>query len=113
MLASVADSQGRTLTEPQGAARQAYRLALQEECLRAGHRFTAGVGDMPALYSIMVATNLRRLSAKDLSLVAGGLEAEQESRPVSPCEAAALQTIRCDWERLREMVAVGSTTLYR
>lgn len=106
ILASVADREGRALTELEWAARQAYRLALLQECVVAGRRPTEGLEAPSALHQILVSAHLGRLSREDLVLVSSGLQAQQEGRPVSTSEAAALQTFQCEWERLIEMAGL-------
>jgi len=101
--ASVADGQGRRLTEPEWAARQAYRLALRGEYLWAGRRSTEGLGDTPPLRELQVIALAGRLSNEDLKLVISGMEALREDRALSAGEAAALQTYQCEWQQLCEM----------
>ena len=108
VLASVADRESRGLTEPQMAAKQAYRLALRTECLVAGRCSTAGFADTPALGRIMSAANLCRLSTENLKLCISGLHAQQEGRPVNAEEAAAFQICEGGWGRLCEMAGVSS-----
>ena len=103
LLAFVADREGRGLSEPQATAMQAYRSALRRECLGAGRRSTAGFEDRPARRQIMATANFRRLSFEELQFLRSGLQAQQEGRAVSTCEAAALQSYQCGWERLCAM----------
>src|SRR5262249_1524245 len=58
ILASVADREGRALTELEWAARQAYRLALLQECVVAGRRPTEGLEAPSALHQILVSAHL-------------------------------------------------------
>jgi hypothetical protein len=108
-LASVANLEGRTLDEPQRAAKQAYRSALGRASVGAGHGSIAGCADIPDLGQIMVITSLRRLSDEDLHLLISGAKALEEGRPVSESEAVALQASRRERERLCEMAGLGST----
>ena len=106
LQASVAVLEGRALTEPQRAARQAYRLALERKCMGAGRRSTTGIADLPEFGRILTAATVLRLSNEDLNLVVSGMEAQEEGRPVSASEAAALQPCQREQERLCEMAGL-------
>jgi hypothetical protein len=109
LLASVAHREGRSLTEPQMAAKQAYHLAIQRGCLGAGRRSTWGFEDIPSLDGLIVRASLLRLSRAELELVRNGILAQQEGRPVSAEEAATLQIWTNEWERLCELTGFSRT----
>jgi hypothetical protein len=111
LLASVSDREGRSLTEPQMAAKQAYHLALRTECLGAGRRSTAGLEDLPPLDQMIDQASLRRLSFEDLKLLSNGLRAQHEGCAVSVDEAAAIQTYQYEREHLYALAGFRTTNV--
>jgi hypothetical protein len=109
LLASVADREGRSLTEPQMAAKLAYYLALRTECLRSGRRFTARLEALPPLDRMINQASLSLLSFEDVKLISSGLRAQHEGRAVSAVEAAAIQTGQNERERLYALAGFRST----
>jgi hypothetical protein len=110
LLASAADREGRGLTEPERAAKQAYQLALRTECLAAGRRSTGGFSDTLVLDRIIREANLLQLSCEEMSLLYNG-QAQQEGRPLNADEAAGFQIWENGWDRLSEMAGLSSNNV--
>jgi len=109
LSASGADRQGRPLSEPETAARQAYRAVFEREWRRAGYSSTKGFDGKPDIGRAVLLAAARRIGREDLDLAAHGHRAEQQGRTASERESAAMAVCNLEWARLWQRAGFSVT----